>query len=246
MPSPGAPIPEGRDQAGKTKSIRHRVHLLACWLDRPAGRNWLNILLFAATAGTACLFLGRPSRHWHWNHKVLGALFIGLPLAGLLLSLRSLVGPKITFYARRCWRDLLESPADSTASVSTDQPIRELKEDRLGFDRYAAVLARRIIDPEEPTPMTIGIHGPWGSGKTSMIRLIQRYLDRTCSSEDLKRFDQTPLDGDRRFSKAWPESHPSDRLTVINFNAWQYGDAQFLWRALVLALIEKQRELGLP
>lgn len=50
--------------------------------------------------------------------------------------------------------------------------------DELGFASSAAALAAIVQDADlDDTPLTIGIYGPWGSGKTSMMRMIQEKLD---------------------------------------------------------------------
>jgi pantothenate kinase-related protein Tda10 len=46
--------------------------------------------------------------------------------------------------------------------------------DGLGFDNYARILAKAAKDTTGP--FTIGIYGEWGTGKTSLLRLIQKGL----------------------------------------------------------------------
>lgn len=48
---------------------------------------------------------------------------------------------------------------------------KEKKEDGLGFDVYAKVLADAAVGTGGP--FTIGIYGEWGTGKTSLMRLIE-------------------------------------------------------------------------
>jgi len=50
----------------------------------------------------------------------------------------------------------------------------ERAEDGLGFDQYARILARAALDT--PEPFTIGVYGGWGSGKTSLMRMIQNII----------------------------------------------------------------------
>ena len=52
-----------------------------------------------------------------------------------------------------------------------DEPVNYLKEenDKLGINDYAKALTNFIENTE--TPMTIGIQGEWGSGKTSLMNL---------------------------------------------------------------------------
>lgn len=47
--------------------------------------------------------------------------------------------------------------------------------DGLGFSTYSKVLGDSAIGT--PGPFTIGVFGEWGTGKTSLMRLIQSYLD---------------------------------------------------------------------
>ena len=94
----------------------------------------------------------------------------------------------------------------------TDQPILNAQSDQLNFSHYADVLTEVVLTAD--TPITIGIFGPWGSGKTSLMRLI---------SEQLR--DQ------RTVGHRWAH--------VIWFNAWQYArDEGTLWRALLLRVLE--------
>ncbi len=94
----------------------------------------------------------------------------------------------------------------------TDQPIRGEEEDRLNFADYADVLAEVILTAD--TPITIGVFGPWGSGKTSLMRLVAQRL------------------GGRRTT-----AHR--RARTVWFNAWQYEkDEAALWRALLLHVLD--------
>ena len=94
----------------------------------------------------------------------------------------------------------------------TDQPIRGVQNDQLNFSHYADVLANVVLTAD--TPITIGIFGPWGSGKTSLMQLINEQLS------------------DRR-----TEDHRWAR--AIWFNAWRYArDEGALWRALLLRVLD--------
>jgi predicted KAP-like P-loop ATPase len=48
---------------------------------------------------------------------------------------------------------------------------------RLGFAEYAEALADAIRGGTPPQ-FTIGIYGPWGSGKSSLLNVIHRELTR--------------------------------------------------------------------
>ncbi|TXH70772.1 MAG: hypothetical protein E6Q83_04430 [Thiothrix sp.] len=64
----------------------------------------------------------------------------------------------------------------------TDEPLsyRSSDKDTLGVDRYSQVLAEFV--EQTNTPMSIGIQGEWGSGKTSLLNSIWgRLADRNSS-----------------------------------------------------------------
>ena len=48
--------------------------------------------------------------------------------------------------------------------------------DALDFQPYIDTLADIIASPNTRTPLTIGVFGTWGSGKTSLMRLVQKGL----------------------------------------------------------------------
>lgn len=63
----------------------------------------------------------------------------------------------------------------TTQDISgTDSPTTT---DLLGFKRFAKPLALRIANiSSKDTPLTIGIYGEWGSGKTSFLKMIDESL----------------------------------------------------------------------
>src|SRR5688572_14349784 len=59
------------------------------------------------------------------------------------------------------------------ASILDDLPTQT---DALDFDPYVATLADIIASPSTRTPLTIGVFGTWGSGKTSLMRMMRDKL----------------------------------------------------------------------
>lgn len=58
-----------------------------------------------------------------------------------------------------------------------DVPVGEAgREDHLAFGSSAKVLARVAIDTQNP--LTIGIFGEWGTGKTSLMRLMKKEMEK--------------------------------------------------------------------
>lgn len=88
----------------------------------------------------------------------------------------------------RAAQDETGSPALGALS---DAPITSPAEDRFGVSSYVDALCSFIRMSE--TPLTLAIQGPWGSGKTSFMRMIE---SRLCDPAlpDSERFDSIWLD----------------------------------------------------
>ncbi len=91
----------------------------------------------------------------------------------------------------------------------SDEPILETERtDELRFGPAAEVLARAALHTE--SPMTIGVFGNWGSGKTSLMRLMHDIVDNT---------------------------DPQKRAAVpVWFNAWQYEREEHLIIPLIATI----------
>ena len=100
-------------------------------------------------------------------------------------------------------------PADkfSWFKLLADTPIEQDEQDRLGFTAYADALAGLLDDPATSTPLTVAITGPWGSGKTSLAKMVEARLQR------------------------WPKERGEAPNIVCWFNAWLHDDAPNLGSA---------------
>jgi hypothetical protein len=54
-----------------------------------------------------------------------------------------------------------------------DKPITDIKKDTLGFDVYVRALHEFITSRDTTTPLTISINGAWGSGKSSLMKMLE-------------------------------------------------------------------------
>jgi formylglycine-generating enzyme required for sulfatase activity len=108
------------------------------------------------------------------------------------------------------------TPKPTPAPLS-DQPAVE---DQLGFAPYAKTLADIVADPFTETPLTIGVFGDWGMGKTSLMRMIAR------------RVRDEPVVSQTEFP-----------VETLWFNAWLYSREDTLWRALLLRVVDGVRPL---
>ena len=102
-----------------------------------------------------------------------------------------------------------EELADFEAGgLSDDRPATE---DLLNVRPYADALASFIVHPETE-PLVIGVHGPWGKGKSSFMGFIAEALSKDRSPDD-------------------------PRVICIEFNAWRYQDAKQIWAGLASVII---------
>lgn len=92
-------------------------------------------------------------------------------------------------------------------------------QDSLDFVPYVEALADILTDPNTCTPLTMGIFGTWGAGKTSLMKMLQA---RVGGGEG-----QTATGHHR----------------TVWFNAWKYNQEEALWRALLLVLLDDLEQL---
>ena len=93
-------------------------------------------------------------------------------------------------------------------------------EDKLNFGPYARTLLDIILNPNTQTPLTIGIFGSWGSGKTSLMKMIEAGLKRPNRQEG-----------------------EGQQIFPVWFNAWLYSKEEALWRALVMQVLGGLRKI---
>ncbi|MFE9323360.1 P-loop NTPase fold protein [Nocardia sp. NPDC006982] len=85
-----------------------------------------------------------------------------------------------------------------------------LTDDELGFAPYVSMLATVIADRETPLPLSVGIFGKWGSGKSYFMAMLRDRIRGLANS------------GDTRYQR---------EIVQIGFNAWHYADSN-LWASL--------------
>jgi len=85
-----------------------------------------------------------------------------------------------------------------------DKPLEKPSQDLLEMAPFARTLAGILTGVQ--LPVTIGIYGEWGEGKTTLARLLVHYV---------------------RKQPGW------DNLQFIDFSTWPYVTADAIWRALL-------------
>src|SRR5690606_14816063 len=90
------------------------------------------------------------------------------------------------------------------ASLRGDRPITKPEQDILGFGPFAEHVASAIVQRATTPGLVIGIHGRWGTGKTSALNLIVHHVERLHGKRSLKVL---------RFNPWWFSSNPDALLT---------------------------------
>lgn len=67
--------------------------------------------------------------------------------------------------------------------LSPDRPLNHPDEDILGYDRFAENLAISLRKMTPLEGMVVAIHGPWGSGKSSVLNFVRHYLEEETEGE---------------------------------------------------------------
>ncbi len=127
-------------------------------------------------------------------------------------------------------------------------------DDELNYDDYAKAFASVLKNPDTKTPLTIGIYGAWGSGKSYLMQRIQLYLKTEAGATPAALVAVPPLTWGQRLKRGWSGLRPkqADKTTakidfhIVEFNAWVYSGSENLWAGLITHLYDEvEKYLGL-
>lgn len=93
--------------------------------------------------------------------------------------------------------------------MEADQPIRTSNEDRFGRKQFAHRIADVIASRDSKSGIVIGIHAPWGEGKTSVLNMIVEKLEK------------------------------QEQVLVIRFNPWRFPEESLLLRTFFVDIARK-------
>lgn len=106
------------------------------------------------------------------------------------------------------------SSVELAGGVSSDivDPNRgiPMAKDQLGVAPYVSMLATVMADRKTPLPLSAGVFGEWGSGKSYFMGLLRDQITTLAGSDNTQYCDE---------------------IVQIGFNAWHYADTN-LWASL--------------
>jgi KAP family P-loop domain len=147
----------------------------------------------------------------------------------LRLRLRSAIADRIPDDDLHAWDSVLglsqlESPFTSdhvpVANRRRGDALTEPLPDQLNFDAYVTMLATMIARKSTAMPVSIGLFGEWGSGKSYFMELLRQKVETLAA-------------GGGPYLR---------EIVPITFNAWSYADTN-LWASLAAEFFE---QLGAP
>lgn len=159
----------------------------------------------------------------------------------------------------RQFQQLITVPIEPPAAPKITIPLRGVgglrgagndsvknQEDQLNFQHYVKVFADLIDSPYTKPPLTIGIFGSWGMGKSFLLENIVKELARRYESQKptqtnlvfklRNRQQQSDPDRNRGTSTGQPTQR---RVYVVEFNAWEYNSAEVIWPGLVRKIMNE-------
>jgi hypothetical protein len=127
------------------------------------------------------------------------------------------------------WDELLRADEPTLVSSFDSDLVawddaRQLQ-DHLAIENYVNMLSLVVASTDTPLPLSIGLFGPWGSGKTYFMGLMRQAIKRLA--------DQAVED-----RTAGRDPISCARIVPITFNAWHYADAN-LWASLAVRIFDE-------
>jgi len=89
--------------------------------------------------------------------------------------------------------------------ISPDAPITSSQQEKLGRSSFAEAIAKAVEAFDGSESFVIGVHGPWGMGKSSLLNLVEEAI--------------------RIRSEGVSEEK---RIYVLRFNPWNFADRNYL------------------
>ncbi|HEX5608875.1 MAG TPA: P-loop NTPase fold protein [Solirubrobacterales bacterium] len=148
-------------------------------------------------------------------------------------------------------RELAGKPARSAAIRPPSAHIHDDSwtiEDRLDYALYGRAIKEFVEHPDTKPPLVIAVQGPWGQGKTSLMRIAQDRLDgqhadlvawRNATASALEPPSELTLKDlrDSLDGEIEIETGVAAEVRSVWFNPWKYQSSEAIWAGLAHAIL---------
>lgn len=138
------------------------------------------------------------------------------------------------------------------------------REDWLEVAAYISAFADLVEARDTQPPLTIGVYGSWGMGKSFILNGIAREVERRRRAREERRAEDANMERAAQLARPWtaaqlkaetateararataappappPPAPHVQRVHVVTFNAWEYSANEVVWPGLVRAIMDK-------
>jgi hypothetical protein len=143
-----------------------------------------------------------------WIANTAGMSFIGTA-AGLVMG-RSM--GELRHFRKRPAPAPPQRDSPLRSVLYSDRPLEDIAQDRLGFAPLVGALHRFLDNPDTKPPVVLAVNGPWGSGKSSLMKMLASELTKT------------------------------GRFRIVWHNSWQYHEQEQVLAAFLQSIASQLSE----
>ncbi|MGL4963916.1 MAG: P-loop NTPase fold protein [Inquilinus sp.] len=229
-----------------SRSVRDAVHDAVDYADRTVGRTVADLRhFFAAMLASRSLASAFANVGWSLNTADLSDLRRDLydriggspsPREDMPAWQKILGEPQLPPSPRRDFLPSFDDDRPDPKSETTES--EEEAKDHLDTEPDITALAQLICLERVTPPLSIGIFGGWGAGKSTFMNRLESRIDELAGEPA----EQTPKESERNESPTGTDKFIS-HVVQIRFNAWQFADAN-LWASLTAEFFDQLRAGG--
>ncbi|MDC0867609.1 P-loop NTPase fold protein [Paracoccaceae bacterium] len=134
-----------------------------------------------------------------------------------------------------------------TTITFSDEPIDKISDDQLNYKKYSMGLAKFVSECE--TPLTVGLQGQWGTGKTSLMKLLKSELQsREIATSWVNTWEYSLFNGARETTpqillgmvSELKDNHGDELKTTIDSTRDQFFNIKTMFGSLIGQIVNNQ------